>query len=255
MLKTLGIVEIRSDQATTGQSREQLLDRRFAGQSLLEWVTRRMTDALLLEHVVVTTDDDSRARVIAERLPADVQVFSGPNASDSISCYAAALRHYRADAAVRVSLDNPFVDPVLIDRLVAKAESYRYCDYMSYCSSRGKPALLARIGVLAEWCKAEAVFRADELAETPRDRRDTCRFLHSHPELFQLRLVPVPEQLDREDVRLLLEVEEDWDHAQMILEALGQDNLDYQGIANLLYQHPKMRARMAALNQSGAGTL
>ncbi len=142
---------------------------------------------------------------------------------------------------------------MLIDRLVAKAESYHYCDYMSYCSSRGKPALLARIGVLAEWCKAEAVYRAEELAETPRDRQDTCRFLHSHPELFQLRLVPVPEQLDREDVRLLLEVEEDWDHAQMILEALGQDNLDYQGIANLLYQHPGMRARMAALNQSGAG--
>jgi hypothetical protein len=48
---------------------------------------------------------------------------------------------------------------------------------------------------------------------------------------------------------LLLEVEEDWDHAQMILEALGPDNLDYQGIASLLNQHPGLRERMAALNQ------
>jgi spore coat polysaccharide biosynthesis protein SpsF (cytidylyltransferase family) len=254
MLKTLGVVEVRSDQATAPSSREHLLDRKFAGQGLLEWVTRRMTDALLLEHVVVLAGCAEKAHHLAKRLPADVQVFSDPDATDSISCYAAVLRHYRADAAVRVSIDNPFVDPALIDRLVAKAESYRYCDYMSYCSARGKPALLARIGVLAEWCKAEAVFRADELAETPRDRQDTCRFLHSHPELFQLRLVPIPEQLDREDVRLLLEVEEDWDHAQMILEALGRDNLDYQGIADLLYQHPGMRARMAALNQGSTGT-
>jgi spore coat polysaccharide biosynthesis protein SpsF len=138
----------------------------------------------------------------------------------------------------------------MIDRLVAKAESYRFCDYMSYCSSHGKPALLARIGLLAEWCKAEAVYRADQLADRPDDRQDVCRFMHSHPELFQLRLVPVPERLDREDVRLLIEFEEDWDHAQMILEALGPDNLDYQGIADLLDQHPGIRARMAALNRS-----
>jgi spore coat polysaccharide biosynthesis protein SpsF (cytidylyltransferase family) len=62
-------------------------------------------------------------------------------------------------------------------------------------------------------------------------------------------LVPVPEPLDREDLRLRLEVEEDWDHAQMILEALGPENLDYQRIASLLDSHPAMRERMAALNR------
>jgi hypothetical protein len=50
-------------------------------------------------------------------------------------------------------------------------------------------------------------------------------------------------------VRLALEVEEDWDHAQMILEALGPDNLDWQRIASLLDEHPAIRERMAALNQ------
>jgi spore coat polysaccharide biosynthesis protein SpsF (cytidylyltransferase family) len=50
-------------------------------------------------------------------------------------------------------------------------------------------------------------------------------------------------------MRLRLEVEEDWDHAHIILEALGPENLDYQRIANLLDQHPAMRERMAALNR------
>jgi hypothetical protein len=38
----------------------------------------------------------------------------------------------------------------------------------------------------------------------------------------------------------------------MILEALGPENLDYQGIANLLDEHPRLRERMAALNQLSA---
>ena len=249
MLKTLGVVEVYVGSGVPSHSRGCLSERRFGSQSLLEWVTRRMTDALLLEHVVVIACGDDFARQISRRVPSDVSVFSASDPPDPVGNFASALRFYDADAAVRVTLDNPFVDPVLIDRLVARAESYRYCDYMSYCSARGKPALMAKIGVLAEWCKARAVYRADELASNSEERSDVCRFLHSHPELFQLRLVPVPTPLDREDVRLLLEVEEDWDHAQMILEALGPDNLDYQGIASLLNQHPGLRERMAALNQ------
>jgi spore coat polysaccharide biosynthesis protein SpsF (cytidylyltransferase family) len=254
MLKTLGVVEVRSDTPTSVSSRDHLLDRRFAGQSLLEWVTRRMTDALLLERVVVLVGN-RQADAIAPRVPLDVSVFVDPSVPDPMARFAAVLRQYDADAAVRVTLDNPFVDPALIDRLVARAESYRFCDYMSYCSSHGTPALLARIGVLAEWCRARAVYRADQLADRSEERQDVCRFIHAHPELFQLRLVPVPERLDREDVRLLLESEEDWDHAQMILEALGPDNLDYQEIANLLDQHPGMRERMAALNRAGTSVV
>ena len=249
MLKTLGVVEVYAGSDIPDHSRECISARRFGSHSLLEWVTRRMTDALMLEHVVVITCGDDYARQITRRVPSDVSVFAASESFDPVGRFAAALNAYEADAVVRVTLDNPFVDPVLIDRLVAKAESYHYCDYMSYCSARGKPALMAKIGVLAEWCKASAVHRADELASDRHERSDVCRFLHSHPELFQLRLVPVPTPLDREDVRLLLEVEEDWDHAHMILDALGPENLDYQGIASLLNEHPGLRKRMAALNQ------
>jgi spore coat polysaccharide biosynthesis protein SpsF len=208
-----------------------------------------MTEALLLEHVVVVVSGADNARRIGGWLPTDVTVFSAPSDLDPLARFAAALRKSDADACVRVTLDNPFVDPVLIDRLVAKAESYRFCDYMSYCSAGGKLALLARVGMIAEWCRSAAVIRADEIAQSQEERADACRFLQSHPELFQLRLVPVPEPLDREDLRLRLEVEEDWDHAQMILEALGPENLDYQRIASLLDSHPAMRERMAALNR------
>ena len=159
----------------------------------------------------------------------------------------------RRNRVVRVSVACPFLDPALIDRLVARAEGMPHCDYVSYVSTRSHTALLARMGVVAHWCRASAVTRAALLADHPKDREDVWKFICSHPEVFRLAFVPVPGAMDRDDIRLSLEVDEDWEHAQMILDALGVENLDYQCIAGLLDDHPTVRQRMAAMNKEVGG--
>ena len=108
---------------------------------------------------------------------------------------------------------------------------------------------MAQLGVFAEWCRAEAVLLADQKATQITERSHLTRFIYSRPDVFQLRLLPVPKPLDRNDLRLSLKVEEDWDHAQLILDALGPENLDWQRIAHLLDEQPAIRERMAALNR------
>ena len=76
--------------------------------------------------------------------------------------------------------------------------------------------------------------------------------MYSHPEKFNIRLIPAPEKIDRDDVRLTVEIEEDLEHAQAIFEALGPEALDWQGIAELLDHQPAMRRRMAVLNRAYA---
>ncbi len=65
-----------------------------------------------------------------------------------------------------------------------------------------------------------------------------------------MRLIPVPQELDRDDVRLTIGGEEDWEHAQTIFEALGPEQLDYLRIAQLLDHQPALRKRMEALNRT-----
>ena len=67
-----------------------------------------------------------------------------------------------------------------------------------------------------------------------------------------MRLIQVPAALDRDDVRLTVEEQEDWEHAEAIFEALGPESLDWQRIAGLLDQQPALRQRMAVLNQADA---
>ena len=244
---TIGIVEIPAIEA----DRRHRAERRFAGQSLLEFVVRRVTEAQLIDEVVVVAADDPRSRQLLALAPPDVRTLVCEEA-DALARFATALRSGDFDAAVRVSLSSPFVDPVLIDRLVATGESQPNCDYVSYGCHRGT-ALLSNVGLFAEWCRADAVFRADLTATLTSDRANSTVFIHSHPEKFNLRIVPVPPQLDRDDFRLTIDVEEDWEHAQVIYEALGIEGLEWQRIAGLLDNQPQIRERMARLNHAVPG--
>jgi spore coat polysaccharide biosynthesis protein SpsF len=231
----LGIVEVQP--AVEGLSEKSPLAgmarRRFGGKSLLEWVVRRMSDADRLDGVVVLAGDDPFSRGLGR--------------------FAAAVRHFQCSAAVRLSVSQPFVDPILIDRLLALVASGNTCDYASFALADGRPVTQARLGVFAEWCRGEAILLANRLARRDHERADATRFLHWHPEIFAIRLFPVPPQLDRDDVRLAIQDEEDWEHVQLILDALGPESLDWQFITALIDRQPTIRERMAHRNREEAG--
>jgi spore coat polysaccharide biosynthesis protein SpsF (cytidylyltransferase family) len=245
MLKTLGIVQACFHDATT---RAKAL-RRLRGKTVLERVVRRVTDSLRLGGVIVVTDDDPSNRLVAELVPLDVPVYVGRQA-DNLGRVAGALEAYRTEAAVLVRCDSPFIDPGLIDRLVTVAEADTECDYASYRSRSGLPAIHSPVGVYAEWFRVAALRRAARLATDPADRRAVTSFLSSRPETFRTRLIPAPEKIDQDDVRLAVDIEEDWEHALAIFDALGSDEFDWQRIADLLAHQPTMRERMRDLNRA-----
>jgi spore coat polysaccharide biosynthesis protein SpsF len=112
--------------------------------------------------------------------------------------------------------------------------------------------VLSPVGVYAEWFRTRALRRAARAAKDPAHRQQVTQYLYSHPEKFTLRLIPAPAGIDRDDVRLTIDSDEDWDHALAIYDALGPESLDWQRIAELLDHQPALRSRMAALNRACA---
>ncbi len=247
MLKTLGIVQ------ACCHSREYhcRAARKLGGRSVLEWVIRRVTDSLRLDGVIVLTCDDADHRFMRTLVPPDVPVFVGTK-SDSLGRFSQALEQYPTYSIVRVRGDNLFIDPTLIDRLVTTADAQRHCDYVSYCLRDGRPAIHSPLGIFAEWVRSNALHKAARAAKHAEDREHVTRYIYSHPDKFKIRLIPAPAEIDREDLRLTIEMEEDWDHVLTMYEALGPERMDWRRIADLLHHHPALRSRMAALNQAKA---
>jgi spore coat polysaccharide biosynthesis protein SpsF (cytidylyltransferase family) len=243
-MKTLGIVPVR--RASRGAYAK--IGRKLGGKSLLEWVVRRLTDCQRLDGVAVVLGASEHDRRIGQLVPPDVPALVSSQ-GDRLARSVEAAGRFDARAVVCVAPDNPFIDPVLIDRLVSTADLHPNCDYIGYCRADGRPAILSQVGVLAEWCSTDALRRANLAAGRAADRENVTSYLYAHPELFTVRLIPLPPELDRDDVRLKIDHEEDWEHAQVIYEALGAEEWDWQRIADLLDHQPALRNRMAALNR------
>ncbi len=244
MLKALGVVQA----CFSTEPLRCLAGRRLGRQSLLDWVVRRVTDSTRLDGVVVLACCRAEHRHFTKQVPTDVPVFTADE-PDELGRFLRLIDEYSSEAVVRVPGDNPFVDPVLIDRLITAAESDPSCDYASYCSRDGRPAILSPVGVYAEWFRTKALRKAARAARSKVDREHVTRYLYTHPEKFKLRLVPAPAAIDRDDVRLRIDHEEDWDHALTIYEALGPEAMEWQRIADLLDHQPALRRRMAVLNR------
>jgi spore coat polysaccharide biosynthesis protein SpsF (cytidylyltransferase family) len=241
MVTTLGVVEVQPavESLARNSPLAGIARRRFGGKTLLEWVVRRVGDSQRIAQIVVLAGADPMSRGLAELSPPDVRTFISREC-DPLARLAHAVRELRPDGVVWVSVSTPFVDPVLLDRLVTCAASEEKCHYVGYCFSDGRPALESKMGMFSEWCLGEAILKADREAKASADRLQPTRFVVGHPERFHVRFLPAPPKLDRDDLCLAIQDEEDWEHVETILDALGPESLDWQYIMALLDRHPQL---------------
>lgn len=216
MLKTLGIVEVAPFQSLPSDSCMdvgQMASARFAGTALLDWVLRRVTDSQCLDGVIAVLER-TVAKQVAHLVPPDVPVFDTEH-SNSLDRIVAAIERFPARSIVRVGLQMPFIDPELIDRLVSSADSNPECDYIAYRSVDGGAATVSQLGLVAEWCRVAALRRAQQAAtlsdssissglSNPDSGLGLTEFVSDNASMFKTRFLRVPNELDRDDIRLTL---------------------------------------------------
>lgn len=164
----------------------------LAGYPVLEWVLRRTRNARLVDRIVLATTDQSRDDplvALASRL--GISVHRGSE-SDVLERFADAAREFGASDVVRVCADNPFIDPVEIDRLV------RYyidnpCDYA--CNHQDRIGNAYADGFGAEILSNALLQKMSELASDLRHREHATLYLWDHPANYRLLAVPAPVEL------------------------------------------------------------
>ena len=247
MIRTLGI--IKGTLLTPKQRRS--LARRLGGKTVLEWVVRLMTDSELLDGVVVVSDDGEDGALIRRHIQADVPVISS-YAADTWGCLVDVLEMFPADNCLFIGADWPFVDPTLIDKLIRAAEMETDCDYAAYqfmneIFSAGRP-----YGLFPEWYRVEALFTANSEASNNLHRHLPGSFFLDHQGKYHVELLPAPPGLDRKDVRLTCDLDDDWENILTLYDALGAGACEWEKLSDLLDNQPHLRRRVAKLNQEMA---
>jgi spore coat polysaccharide biosynthesis protein SpsF len=206
---------------------------KFGSRPLLEFLVRRLTDCQQLDQVFVVAAPEFEDGRLADVVPPDVAVhFSDrPDVLGRLLSVAVANR---ASGIVTIDAEHPFIDPILVDRLVTTAQAHPECDYIGFCFRDGRPVVRSPLGAFADWYRVEALEQASQIATKPEERNDVSRLVRSHPERFTLRFVPVPGDLDSEKLKLSVDDHEAWEYAQTIYDWLGPEGLNWRTIADAL---------------------
>lgn len=254
-MKNLAIVQIDDELclADGGRSAERLAPSKLAGRklaacSMVEWLVRRISEAELVNGILVVMPDAPKYRELAYLIPLDIPCFFSGKETP-LARLADAVAEYPAEAIVRVSLETPFSDPVLIDRLLITAQGTSGADYVGFCREDGCPAASSHIGLFAEWIRTTALAKAAREVKSPAHEYQITRSFLDYPELFQVVMLPVPKSLDRADLRFSVSDDEDWEQVLAMVDLLGTDALQWQEMVRVIDHQPGLRARMARRNE------
>ena len=161
--------------------------------------------------VLACPEDSAEAfRPLADE--ANFTLFTGPK-DDVLERYCLAVRQFGIRQVIRATGDNPFVFTDAAAAITAEAHALG-ADYAGYS---GLP-----YGAGVEAISAEALFRTKAEAVSPYDREHVCPYIYTHPAQFSLHRPLAPLRWQNPDIRLTVDTQEDYEHAQALYAALDR---------------------------------
>jgi spore coat polysaccharide biosynthesis protein SpsF len=219
----------------------------LAGRPVVEHVLRaaRATDEI--DDVILATttrrDDDELAALAADEI--GVRTFRGDEA-DVLGRFVDALEGDDADVVVRLTADDPLLDPAVMGAVVERFLAGG-CDYASNIIERSWPR-----GLDCEVLSRDVLERSAREGLRPEDREHVTTFVRTNPQSFALVNVRAPETETWPDLRLCIDTPEDRLLLERVFDALHRDGAPPLAIATVLEWlriHPEVAALNSAVRQ------
>lgn len=213
------------------------------GKPILYYVVNRCKQAALAHDVVVATTTHKRDDQIVNWCKKEHVPYARGSEEDVLSRYLLAAKKYQADVIVRVTADNPLIEPQIIDSIISSYLNYHW-DYGSNTLKRTYPR-----GLDVEVFSFKALQTAAECAKEPSEKEHVTPYFYRHPEKF--RLGNVAHTKDYSAYRFTVDTEEDFQLIQQMIEALSSSwpNFTLNDLIELLNKHPEWKKINAHIKQ------
>ena len=207
----------------------------LAGAPLIERVLERLTGCRLLDGLCVAIPDGNAQVPLRTHLKglANIKVEIGPE-EDVLARTLIAAEASKATIIVRVTSDCPFVDPEVVDAVVAARQAGRF-DYARTAMNMGFP-----LGFDCEALTIDSLRLAHQEARDSYEREHTTPFIWRRPDRFSTLILD--HKPDRRHWRLVVDTQEDYDLASNLYEILYCKNPDfrYTDLIELFTEQPEL---------------
>ena len=150
------------------------------GKPLLWHVVNRLTYAKRIDDIVVATTVNAKDDKIEEWCKENnIHCFRGSE-EDVLNRYYSASEAFPSDIIVRITADDPFKEPKVIDAVITKLIEEGY-DHVTNNLPPSFPE-----GLDCEAFRKEALDRSEKEAETAFEREHVTQYIYHHPEIFKI---------------------------------------------------------------------
>lgn len=205
----------------------------LCGQPVLEWAVKRLQRAVTLDELVVATSRAPADDAIEEFCTISKTPCFRGSEDDVLDRYYRAAQEYQAEVVVRVTGDDPLIDPAVVDRVVR-----------AYLRNRPGVAYVSNVhprrsyprGQDTEVFAFDALQRAWREDEDPRLREHVTQYMIRHPEIFPFHGVENERNLSF--MRWALDTERDLEFLRTVC-AVASDSAPWTEIVELTEANPQ----------------
>ncbi len=222
------------------------------GKPLLYRLIEQLRCSKLLDEIIVATSDQAADEPIRELCDDCAIKCFGGSADNVLKRYVDCVGEFGVDIIVRVTADNPLIDPEQIDGMI---EAYRKDPRLDYINNIHRNGAVHGAG--CELVTAGALKKALRLTdEEGADDKSFYRehvtiFIRRYCESFNILKYKPDEKLVRNDLSFTVDYPEDYSIVESIYRELYKEGtfIPAGEIVNFLDRHPEIAALNAHLHQ------
>jgi len=191
------------------------------GKPILAYIIERLKMSQLTGDIIVATSTELSDDVISEYC-----------AQNNINCFRGDLNNVakrfldcaeanQLDYAIRINGDNLWVDPSLLDNMIAIANTENY-DFVSNVKNRTFP-----IGMSIEILNTNFYRNALKMIASDHYKEHVTLYLYDHPETANSHFVYNDKIQEAKNLKLAIDDEKDFKFAQSIINTMDKDHTHY----------------------------
>jgi spore coat polysaccharide biosynthesis protein SpsF len=208
--------------------------KKISGKEMLLFQYERLIKSNKSSLTVIATttnsiDDSIESICIKNNIP----YFRGSE-SDVLLRYFDTASFFKADAVVRINSDCPFIDPVVVDRVIQSwLDGQPNLDYASNILEETFP-----LGMHVEVFSCKALERTNKNALKPDEREHVTPYIYRNPAIY--KILNVPSSLNLSNYRLTVDYEDDLIFANEVVNGIGSSEMGMMEIIEFLENNKDM---------------
>jgi len=200
--------------------------------TVLDYVIKQVNSSKKIIKIIVATTNLPEDDIICEHLFSKKNKFYRGSSDDVLDRYYQCAKKFSIDTIVRITADNPLIDPNIIDLVIEKFEK-NACDYASNTLPRTFP-----YGTEVEVFSFKSLQKAWKNAKMPSEREHVTPYIRNLQNKF--KIINIKNEDDISYLRYTIDRDEDLKLVREIIANISNDPILTQNIVKLYNEKPEI---------------